>query len=123
MRMSDWSSDVCSSDLAARIIAHCGQHGKYHHHAETDGAWSRNDLRYTREIDHGRHQYHHKHVQHGPLPDEFDQFVKPCALKLDDVDWPTVFYHKHHQCQSFGDGHDDHEIGRASCRERVCQYV
>src|SRR3546814_17208300 len=27
MRISDWSSDVCSSDLEAEIVADAGQHG------------------------------------------------------------------------------------------------
>src|SRR3546814_13365096 len=55
------------------------------------------------------------------------------GLEIDNADQPRLF---HHDCQ-LGDAgerpldlgflrvvrHDDHQIGSASCRERVCQYV
>src|SRR3546814_2238253 len=63
MRISDWSSDVCSSDLAV--------------HRRDSGVWVEESVR----------------LGVGPRSDEV----------ADDV--------------------DKVEIGRASCRERVCQYV
>src|SRR3546814_2573959 len=67
MRISDWSSDVCSSDLQSELIGSvtkCGQ------------------------CDHAKKQYLHNDFRHTN------------ALS----------------CTS-------QQIGRASCRERVCQYV
>src|SRR3546814_7605488 len=63
MRISDWSSDVCSSDL---LIAH-----NFHEHPKT--LWS---------------------------------------------DQPDGERIRVWECRD-----NSHEIGRASCRERVCQYV
>src|SRR3546814_1823697 len=67
MRISDWSSDVCSSDLGRSDI----------------GGFSR-----------------------------FSMFLAPC-------DTPRAASCKGGGWSQFGFG----EIGRASCRERVCQYV
>src|SRR3546814_9925510 len=71
MRISDWSSDVCSSDLL-RDEAHWKR------------AWAYKD--------------------HGKNP---DKFFAPAPA--------SGFRYLH---DSFGS-----KIGRASCRERVCQYV
>src|SRR3546814_1159813 len=62
MRISDWSSDVCSSDLSA-----APSHGVVHH------------------------------------------TIRPWTKKAQSSPTPTASIGK--------------EIGRASCRERVCQYV
>src|SRR3546814_3470042 len=70
MRISDWSSDVCSSDLVERVLERCRAAG-HRHHARAE-------------------QLH---------PVDVD------LLALD-----------------VGGAHVD-QIGRASCRERVCQYV
>src|SRR3546814_9189575 len=78
MRMSDWSSDVCSSDLT---VSHCQRAIHSIRQATQDptdphGAWRAALLSvdFRRQI--------------------VDQHVRRC-----------------------------YEIGRASCRERVCQYV
>src|SRR3546814_7058607 len=68
MRISDWSSDVCSSDLPEL--------------SPTDGTWRRGDAAVARAL---------KLIDQGALA---GQSVAALA-----------------------------EIGRASCRERVCQYV
>src|SRR3546814_7264312 len=81
MRISDWSSDVCSSDLG--VLKEYRQHRDQHR----------------------AHQRGHKVEavdQYAPLEDAFQD---ECRL-LDDAD-----------IEHF------HKIGRASCRERVCQYV
>src|SRR3546814_3397987 len=85
MRISDWSSDVCSSDLEHIGFGHCeagtlpGQKGN----------------------------------RSGRVADERRAALRP-ALHSDladpvDVDCPGLFHRR--------------QIGRASCRERVCQYV
>src|SRR3546814_4458730 len=98
MRISDWSSDVCSSDLygvdlrhaesqwrdrkvKARLTELCDAMGSL-------GAWVR--LHYV---------YPYPHV------DEIIPLMAEGKL-LPYLDIPF-----------------QHEIGRASCRERVCQYV
>src|SRR3546814_9373376 len=74
MRISDWSSDVCSSDL--RVIGE--QPGIF---GEDRGGFGVFDMRLERD-----RPFHPQHLHQ--LRDE-----------------------------------EDREIGRASCRERVCQYV
>src|SRR3546814_11479557 len=76
MRISDWSSDVCSSDLADRA-------------------------RQGRELYPAAGQGRSDAVRHRGDPGR----------------WPG---HLRRRC---GDAVLDSEIGRASCRERVCQYV
>src|SRR3546814_19088367 len=88
MRISDWSSDVCSSDLKARrfyILVQQLQRSR-----KRNGARSCSVARDIRDPWIWRERY-------------------VCATWLDFLrqrDRPTV-----------------KEIGRASCRERVCQYV
>src|SRR3546814_6994357 len=71
MRISDWSSDVCSSDLVEHALA------------EEDVA----------DAEDVAQHHHHELQQH------------------------------HRQRQPAHRRPDADEIGRASCRERVCQYV
>src|SRR3546814_4424370 len=80
MRISDWSSDVCSSDLMARIalVARCG----------VDGVGGPRNL--------------HQTDLRGAVDEAGGDGLAPR------VDGPDP---------------GRHEIGRASCRERVCQYV
>src|SRR3546814_2135823 len=97
MRISDWSSDVCSSDLkftgndadlipGGALVVKCGKNGRVILPGDRDGPflalrqiWRRpGPLQVFRE-----------------LADDL-LIVRPAGLK---------------------------EIGRASCRERVCQYV
>src|SRR3546814_2650401 len=85
MRISDWSSDVCSSDLRRGEQAEAAaQHLHVDHHAflHVDG----DAIHLVVEAD---------------LLMAIDQ-----RLRLPGADQA-----------------DDEEIGRASCRERVCQYV
>src|SRR3546814_2214843 len=88
MRISDWSSDVCSSDLDIGVTEYFralggGQPGPYFHQYGTD-------IRETHcEID-----YH--------APARLDELIAIAA-----------------RISRFGRT----KIGRASCRDRVCQYV
>src|SRR3546814_3701559 len=81
MRISDWSSDVCSSDLHRRHVAR---------HAPPVGQVT--SLAFGHVVDAGR---------------------TPVARKVRNAAGVR------------GDGgrSEQQQIGRASCRERVCQYV
>src|SRR3546814_5712891 len=85
MRISDWSSDVCSSDLGAESQAFID--------AELAGNlsqfWS----------DRGMHLEH--------FPDAVQKEFHTLA----------------HEQNTLRVAQNSAEIGRASCRERVCQYV
>src|SRR3546814_20123722 len=93
MRISDWSSDVCSSDLEIAVpAAHCI--GTRHHHGPVIG------------MDAGQPGLA---GDRGAVVRAAPQFVHP-RIKGGFVGVEVV-------------GPDADEIGRASCRERVCQYV
>src|SRR3546814_1657458 len=89
MRISDWSSDVCSSDL--RWLQLC------------------RDIHDVDRI--GRPEQ--RHQRRGELRGGLDDLGPFASLrvKLAHTDYT------HTEFES------DEEIGRASCRERVCQYV
>src|SRR3546814_3216825 len=86
MRISDWSSDVCSSDLAA-------------------------------------HQHMDVRIVGVPMvngdPVQFGAQILGCISHQFAGEAAQVF---HVPC-IFGRDDETKEIGRASCRERVCQYV
>src|SRR3546814_4188835 len=81
MRISDWSSDVCSSDLF------CGARA---------------------EILALQHETH----RDIPSPDPLDGFVHSCERHDIDDSRDAMLRRER-----------EHQIGRASCRERECQYV
>src|SRR3546814_9779819 len=89
MRISDWSSDVCSSDLLTVTLLDglVLARSAFHH-----------SMNYRSVMVHGRGV--------ALPPDE-----KPAALDLFTERVKT------------GRARQAREIGRASCRERVCQYV
>src|SRR3546814_10091935 len=82
MRISDWSSDVCSSDLLLDII---------------------NDILDLAKIEVGKFELHDEDCDVAAVIPSALRFVRDRAhasgLKI------------------------EMQIGRASCRERVCQYV
>src|SRR3546814_7853298 len=82
MRISDWSSDVCSSDLVDLL-------GRYLAATETPISRAQAEQRMFEKLDN----------------QNFMADVRPLLA----ADASEAF--------------DDAEIGRASCRERVCQYV
>src|SRR3546814_5779039 len=98
MRISNWSSDVCSSDL---MLAHVPMPSDHHAEGlkdavrldEADGSDDR------RDADHDiAEQSRHAEQEGGDTPDEAERAFDTLV-------------------------HDNVEIGRASWRERVCQYV
>src|SRR3546814_3756648 len=89
MRISDWSSDVCSSDL---------------------------------QIEEFIRDYHGEGIQHLALATD-DIFTTVDRLRANGIrfqDTPDTYYDMIDQRVP---GHGHNKIGRASCRERVCQYV
>src|SRR3546814_4925964 len=98
MRISDWSSDVCSSDLHARYSAHQMME------LGLDGLEIGEDIGVVEfEV-----------IEDGgarPVMHEFGALVEECRVVFVGFD------------NEEGRNAGDIQIGRASCRERVCQYV
>src|SRR3546814_17924204 len=94
MRISDWSSDVCSSDLRNGTLAAEPRVVRQEGVDSSNGRYSR------RVIDLGIAAF--KGCSPLKLPQEYYQ--------TSNGGWSNLNYHWP-------------QIGRASCRERVCQYV
>src|SRR3546814_7151514 len=107
MRISDWSSDVCSSDLVAAVAF--GQHVL----AQGRDGLARDDAAADRRLD--------GDLEHLPR----DEILEPLAqgpappLRLRPVD---DHRQRVHRLGIHQDGHLPEELGRASCRERVGTY-
>src|SRR3546814_13457783 len=104
MRISDWSSDVCSSDLPEFYAEH-----------DID---RRLGCEVT-AIDTAARQVHlgtGERLDYGALL--LATGAEPRRLPLPGFDRPNVF-----ALRSLADARAIIEIGRASCRERVCKYV
>src|SRR3546814_18143315 len=105
MRISDWSSDVCSSDLlvAARRIDLPDAFALLERLADLD--------RETRKLPrHGRAQVERIEVAPRDLEARFKRGRRRALLR------------EMARLEPFG-GRPAVQIGRASCRERVCKYV
>src|SRR3546814_12131580 len=124
MRISDWSSDLCSSDLggiegadsAVTIAASAGEAPLEHRALQVPVRLHRDRLEAERiheALDTDVHQLDIA-VGDGQDPDakEADLPEKPRQVRV--VAGEPV--------QRFHDENVE-QIGRASCRERVCQYV
>src|SRR3546814_5767619 len=94
MRISDWSSDVCSSDLQVSIV----------HFAAFP------ELMPTKRLIRAAGQWVRDRITGGYLPKSWFKLSPKVATY-----WGYA--------PSVGIFPDADEIGRASCRERVCQYV
>src|SRR3546814_12401620 len=103
MRISDWSSDVCSSDLPG-------------------SGWG---YTYDGEKINGIKQTH----QPSPWMNDyaaFSLFAETGPLKIREDERASWFSHKAEEARPYSYKvylADYDEIGRASCRERVCKYV
>src|SRR3546814_1089081 len=89
MRISDWSSDVCSSDLPVHVPA--GRRQRVRPGLDARSGWHPGDLPRRLPPERGR-------AEHLQLRARRRRGTVPPLRRL-------------------------REIGRASCRERVCQYV
>src|SRR3546814_14092312 len=99
MRISDWSSDVCSSDLEAQ--PRFGRLGEF---ADQGGALV-GPRGFERTVEHRELLLHH-------LDARVDQ---PAAIGVAIIEADRE--------QRDRQDIDRKEIGRTSCRERVCKYV
>src|SRR3546814_16885311 len=97
MRISDWSSDVCSSDLP--------RHG-----------WADRRCQHHRRPAQRMTDEERAIVKDGGIPETWAAKPARLAQKDRDVRW-TLKRGRRKK------GPDGKQIGRASCRERVCQYV
>src|SRR3546814_1101550 len=103
MRISDWSSDVCSSDRRA-------------HNALTA---SRASLSKSREKT-GIADYRRRPLSTVQLP-SFIEYVKENSEYRCGRTYPHIPVRSAYPSQA--SNRADRKIGRAACRERVCQYV
>src|SRR3546814_19897624 len=105
MRISDWSSDVCSSDLD-RSTAYRSAYGATREFAALDGGKQEHCTRYSeRRI---------------VLRQDERSGWKCCSAGRSLYDPETSKSGRDRDPQPED---QSAEIGRASCRERVCQYV
>src|SRR3546814_14782276 len=103
MRISDWSSDVCSSDLNGKP-------------AEQKPAW-RGPMKVT-ELKAAMRALSER-MNGGALGTTGD-------LGAVQEEYAAVIEQAKHDLPDWWQGYDEtrkRQIGRASCRERVCQYV
>src|SRR3546814_20485396 len=103
MRISDWSSDVCSSDLGDDVVA---------------------DLQQVRVAQGQSHEVVGRDLNDGDVRprDRTDlPTLKAATVAQGDGDLVSLLHHVvvgNHVAALWVK-----ELGRASCRERVCQYV
>src|SRR3546814_11112391 len=98
MRISDWSSDVCSSDLVPHAAEF--QHVKGSVVIALTRLTKENG---TRAVELDRDADQHQQRPDQPKHEQGDELVFEPLDRMVEA--------------------GDREIGRASCRERVCQYV
>src|SRR3546814_18334480 len=111
MRISDWSSDVCSSDLAGHGPGRCALHVLYE-------PVERPECETGQAVDPARREAAEQ-VAEDAEPAALERRIFP---KLDVVHWPGI--------PTLGDlakldarRTEQRTIGRASCRERECKFV
>src|SRR3546814_19197429 len=114
MRISDWSSDVCSSDLGARGAELIGQWLK-RHKLPVDRIIASPAVRVTETLD-----IFQPAAGLDALEPHWDRriYLASAATLIDVIRDPGR--DAGHLLIS---GHNPGQIGRASLRERVCQYV
>src|SRR3546814_11307944 len=104
MRISDWSSDVCSSDLGQRRQLELDDGDEQLHRENEEGE---DDDRPGEQ----QHRDNEEIVEEGRKAHEFGDLLeqRPCGLEPNSGETAGL--------------QQIIEIGRASCRERVCEYV
>src|SRR3546814_18567847 len=115
MRISDWSSDVCSSDLDRQIT--CRDHREIvaRQGLQAEAGATRIDLHLALS----RAQRYL--ASFGQLTNNIEQSMRRNSGRAGRV---HSSLHRIDDLQvKIGRHQTDPEIGKASCRERVCQYV
>src|SRR3546814_16487015 len=119
MRISDWSSDVCSSDLLHGLFEMMGFTAVARHRRKDVTLFRQNDINFLVNATPYTHFQQFAHA-HGP---------SACAMGWRVADGPAAHAHALAQGAVAFDTKPGlmelnlPEIGRATCRERVCQYV
>src|SRR3546814_14292061 len=104
MRISDWSSDVCSSDLFDRLAPDYSAIRKSRH---TIKVMARDNVLHPQQ----------KQFFQMALPEIFEGLTHSIADSEETIPGKEVARIAALEMREV------REIGRASCRERVCQYV
>src|SRR3546814_18656134 len=108
MRISDWSSDVCSSDLVRHEIVH----NRYV--VDSLKAMGATFVESLDQVPDGVPVVFSAHGVPKAVP------AKAEMRGLDYIDAPCPLVSKVHR--QADRAHDAGQIGRAACRDRVCQY-
>src|SRR3546814_19566536 len=103
MRISDWSSDVCSSDLSADALAAFGNH-KMVAIKTADAMPHVSSIQFTKSAFYSATWDSYTTVARGLFIDNIDNTIVARSYEK--------FFN-----------HGAKKIGSESCRERVCQYV
>src|SRR3546814_16411610 len=101
MRISDWSSDVCSSDLMGRLLRRQNVMSRY------TRAWRHLLRQYERAVDRIDEEDRAIFLGHRVEELSYRQLAERHGVSVVEVEEAMI----------------RSKIGRASCRERVCQYV
>src|SRR3546814_13917493 len=127
MRISDWSSDVCSSDLThAPVVAHVlagarldgGPEGRGQRAVETERTGAGVPVR--QDVAHDPGSARIDHLAHGALGGAGQEFGPRIAAQVGER---AIRLGPRQQSDVGAAKRQAVEIGRASCRERVCPYV
>src|SRR3546814_2634510 len=123
MRISDWSSDVCSSDLVLQYLAAGIARQWLCLDDDAHGTFERRQM-FARPL----HQFFFARAAASPQRNGSYGFLAQRAMRQSDdrsVDDRGMGAQNILHCGSVDilASSQDHEIGRASSRERVCQYV
>src|SRR3546814_5583975 len=112
MRISDWSSDVCSSDLRRVPMPRTGQvPGDFQ--SDSERAPPVVDIRKADDpVEQGAKDEHLTAM---------DRIARPCDLEMAIHRFFADTENARRLARRLAAGRP--KIGRASCRERVCQYV
>src|SRR3546814_14043125 len=110
MRISDWSSDVCSSDLRVEIA-------RAQHRARISAFAATTVMGLAYRFDVSAHAFRDREGRNeGLLGRKTNEQVAPDGIELVVEDTP-------HQAASRLHGLTGDTLGRAPCRESVCQYA
>src|SRR3546814_9623458 len=117
MRISDWSSDVCSSDLDSDPASEPVETRDLHEDI-ANGVWQ-----ISGPLAWDRRYYQFEVSVFAPSTGkiEVNRVTDPYSLSLAADSMRSQFVDL--DADDLKPRGWDHQIGRASCRERVCQYV